>query len=428
MKVVWCVVDCLRYDALSINGYSRPTTTAIDDRLAADFVSFEDACTQSAFTLSVISSLLTGTYPSTHGALRFDSELPQNIPTFREMSSDTFGKIHVIPGMDFVTGGWGIERCFDKVHDLRTAKDERASSQARANEVRNNAEDVLRNYDDFLSLLWFFDLHTPWLGTKQFSGPNTARDRYDSELQFVASEIESLCRTLESRGEYEETMIILTGDHGDIFRETSRFDGIHLLDDLSTLPGLSYFAHDDYLGHLGRPLLDELLHVPLFVKFPGNDAGGERIYDQVELIDILPTILDVADGDIAESVEGESLFPMLDGGNGKEYVFAEMEANRADGLFRCVRDPQYKLLQHIPPTELTFEQPHIYAIRRWLTKEERFLARADERRDLPTDNVRAAQLRRVVNEWVKRPGSNEESASQELSTGQREQLESLGYL
>lgn len=156
MNIIWCVVDCLRYDALSLNNYRRPTSVALDDRLFRDFVSFEDACTQSAFTFSVLSSMITGAYPSTHGALRFSDQLADEIPTLRDMWAESDYESHAIPGMNFVGSEWGTKRAFDSVHNLSQAKSQRESSQARADEVRKKTEDVLSTNEDSVSLSWFF--------------------------------------------------------------------------------------------------------------------------------------------------------------------------------------------------------------------------------------------------------------------------------
>lgn len=428
MNVIWCVVDCLRYDALSINNYHRPTSTALDERLKTDFITFEDACSQSAFTLSVLSSLITGTYPSTHSALQFNDQLPRNIPTMGEMNEGN-GEIHSISGMNFIDNEWGLARPFDSIHNLDSIKSNRESSQARANEIRKKAEDVLHNHDDITALLWFFDLHTPWLSDRTFSSRNHSRDHYDTELKFTSSQIEQLCKTLESRGEYDDSMVILTGDHGDLFRESNKLEGTSIPSEFGMLPGMSKIIDGEYQGHLGRTLSDELLHVPLYIKLPDNTKGGYRFNGQVELIDILPTILDVQGNTPAESIEGKSLLSTLESGSGKKHVFAEIEATVSTGRFQTVRSKQYNFTHHTPPDKFNRSNPVTYAIRRWLTKQERFVARVDERRGLSTESDIASRLRRALQDWQKRSTADEwQDTSRDLSDDQRKELESLGYL
>lgn len=119
MNVLWTVVDCLRYDALSKNGYDRNTTTPIDNRLNRDFVEFNDACAPSGFTLNVIASMLTGTYPSTHGLIRWGDEFSENIPSYMNMIADTeIEQPDAIPGMNFISDEWGLCSGFRNIHSL----------------------------------------------------------------------------------------------------------------------------------------------------------------------------------------------------------------------------------------------------------------------------------------------------------------------
>jgi arylsulfatase A-like enzyme len=102
MNVLWIVVDCLRSDACSANGYDRPTTTVIDDRLREEFITFTDACTQSGFTLNVAASMITGTYPSTHGVMNWSDEFQDDIPTYGDISEEMkIAPAEVISGMNF---------------------------------------------------------------------------------------------------------------------------------------------------------------------------------------------------------------------------------------------------------------------------------------------------------------------------------------
>jgi hypothetical protein len=204
--------------------------------------------------------------------------------------------------------------------------------------------------------MWLLDLHKPWLSERRFFGPNPKCDYYDTELQYVAEQLDRLFETLERRGEYDETMIVLTGDHGDIFREYPRLPWSRLGAFARKIPMLRRpLISDGYLGHLGRPFFEEVVHVPLFVKLPSNDESGTEVTGQVELLDVLPTIIDVADRQPPSRIEGETLLPRIrDDGGGKEVVRAEMEPNPVDGLTRMVRGPEYKYM--------TFESPGIHDV------------------------------------------------------------------
>ena len=309
VNVLWLVIDCLRYDAFSSNGYHRPTTTAIDERLESDFVEFNNACTQSDFRLNVISSIVTGTYTTTHRTLGWSDEFSTNLPSYREIVRDSrLGSAEAVSGMNFITDEWGVNNAFDKVHNLDAQKSERDCEQAVASEVRTQAEEIFDTREDVNTLLWFFDLHTPWLSESTFTGSNPKRDHYDSELQYVSAELETLFTHIEEQGKYDDTVIILTGNHGEIFDEHQRLPWNRYTTRARKVPGLHrWFAGDSHLGHLGRPFFEELAHVPLYVKLPDSRFGGETVDGQVELIDILPTICELVDIDPPETVEGDSL-------------------------------------------------------------------------------------------------------------------------
>jgi len=294
-NVLWIVVDCLRNDALSATGYDRPTTEVIDDRLERDFVSFTDTATQSGFTLSVLSSMLTGAYPSTHGVLRWDDHFPNEMQSYNDAVRDThLAPVEAISGMNFITDEWGLNEEFADVHNLSDAKSERDCHQAKADEVCATTRDVIQDRDQFNLFLWFFDLHDPWLSDRRFYGENDKRDRYDSELAFVSEQLTRLFNWLETQALYKDTIIIVTGDHGDIFSEYGRLPWSRAAKAASKLPKIGSIIHrDGYGGHLGRPLFEEILNVPLFIKFPDQEFGGDSVDGQVELIDILPTVLNL---------------------------------------------------------------------------------------------------------------------------------------
>ncbi|MFB6185903.1 MAG: sulfatase-like hydrolase/transferase, partial [Halobacteriaceae archaeon] len=175
-NILWIVADCLRYDALSATGYHRPTTEPIDDRLDNDFVSFNDAATQSGFTLTVLSSLITGDYPSTHGVLRWNDLFPENASTYRDAASSAgFPPTEAIPGMNFISEEWNLTGAFDKVHSLSEEKSQRDCNQATADEICDTALDRIDEENTFNHLLWFFDLHDPWLSETEFAGDNPKR-------------------------------------------------------------------------------------------------------------------------------------------------------------------------------------------------------------------------------------------------------------
>jgi arylsulfatase A-like enzyme len=428
MNVLWVVVDCLRYDALSSNGYERATTNPLDDRLEGDFVEFSDAATQSGFTLNVLTSLITGTYPSTHGVLRWSDQYDGDPPAYTEYAADTdLAPPEAIPAMNFVSEEWGLDSAFDTVHDLESAKATRNCHQAIAEEVFETAREVVAGRDQFNVLCWLFDLHTPRLSTPTI-GDGSPRDHYDSELRYVAEELESFLAHLEETGQYKDTLVVLTGDHGDIFDEFHRLPWHPATETVAQIPGLGRPLRGDYLGHLGRPLVEELVHVPLYVKFPAGH-GGETVTGQVELIDILPTVLDTAGAPVPSTVEGRSLVPQVEGkASGKEFVRAKMGPNPVDGIQQMCRSDDEKYLRYDPPTFDQVGSPKDgvhYVARRFFTPQEVLLARKNEHENRIQANPAAAdRFRRELEQMSSTGGETE----RELTDQKRRELEELGYL
>lgn len=426
-NVLWIVADCLRYDALSATGYHRPTTEPIDRRLENDFVSFDDAATQSGFTLTVLSSMITGNYPSTHGVLRWDDQFPENAFTYADAVARTdLAPVEAIPGMNFISEEWNLTRAFDGVHPLSEEKSQRDCNQATADEICETALERIEDGDSFNHLLWFFDLHDPWLSETEFVGDNPKRDQYDTELKFLSQQLRQVFIELEDRGLYDETLIILTGDHGDVFTEQRRLPWSTTGAIAERIPGLkNSIQGNGYLGHLGRPLFEEIVHVPLFIKLPYNDNGGQTISGQVELIDILPTILDVADEDVEGTTDGNSLLPMIEEGvDGKDYVRASLEANPANGRFNMVRSDGFKLIQHQKPSiEQLRKNPLLYSVRKFLAPHEVLLQREDESENITKSNPAVTEKLRDHMSPQKR---NQRIDS--LGDEKREELENLGYI
>ena len=122
----------------------------------------------------------------------------------------------------------------------------------------------------------------------------TPRDRvriealYDNEVDFSDRHLGEFVQFLEEKGQLDETMLIITSDHGDEFWE-----------------------HGD-VGH-GHSLYEELVHVPLIIRYPPMWAAGTRVTEGVDTVDIFPTIIDALGIEMPERLQGESLLPLAHG-------------------------------------------------------------------------------------------------------------------
>lgn len=126
------------------------------------------------------------------------------------------------------------------------------------------------------------------LNFKQRLDIGEVRVRYGQEVGYADRQIGGLLEALRSRGLLDNTLIVITSDHGE---------------------GLGYHNH---VGHIHQ-VYDTLLRVPLVVSYPGVVPAGKRIPDVVSLIDVFPTVAELLDIDAPAPASGRSLVPLLRG-------------------------------------------------------------------------------------------------------------------
>ncbi len=169
-------------------------------------------------------------------------------------------------------------------------------------------------------------------------------DLYDGEIAYVDQQFGQLLNFLRAAGQYDDTLIVVAGDHGEAFGE-----------------------HGDFVhGHLAY---DEIMHVPLIVKFPAGMAvpGGE-VDTLVQLTDVAPTVLDALGlGHLAGDMQGVSLLPAVRSpitqslrdasqspnhpitSSRRSAVFSETQASTANNRLLAVRTERWKYLRVDPP-------------------------------------------------------------------------------
>ncbi len=156
------------------------------------------------------------------------------------------------------------------------------------------------------------------------------RADYEGGVRWVDGLIKSTVDQLRAWGMLENTVLVITSDHGEAFGEH------HIL------------AH-------GRQLYDELVRVPLVILGPGPFRGGREVAGSVGLIDVLPTFLDVAGCAPIQGVHGTSMLPLLAGASDGRPVFSEEILNRDNTgedvkvLLTGVRSDRWKYI-------ITFDQ------------------------------------------------------------------------
>jgi arylsulfatase A-like enzyme len=319
-NVVVVVVDVLRADRLGVNGYSLPTTPNIDG-LARDGVSFSAAFANASWTKPATATLLTSLMPSSHGALDVADEagttgiLDEELTTLAEIFSGAGYRTGAFIVQPHLKAKFGFAQGFDEFHRLRGKVGGR-QNKLLSEFVEAAGERPFLAYVHYIEVHWPYNKRLP--GQEQTFG-STAIDpeppisqlgelsrwvedhwsprnraalmaRYDQGVAFADAVVGDLLERLRRAGRYQNTIIVVTSDHGEGFMEH----------------GL--------VGH-GLVPHDEQVHVPLVVKVPARFgvAPGERRDSLVSLIDVGPTLLDLAGVETPPVFEGTSFRMVLEG-------------------------------------------------------------------------------------------------------------------
>ncbi len=373
MKIIVYVLDSLRYDHVSCYGYGRKTTPNIDG-LAADGIIFERCYAPSTWTRPVAASLLSGTYPGVHGVRGRRDMFTARIPRLPGLLQLTGFKTACVSAIGNVSTAMGFGEGFDYFCDLykepallqkrKTTTGAIEGLDERAAIVFPYAEDIndhflpwLRNNfsADVFALLWSIQPHAPYEppdGFHKFVSPaydgrfagqrdmvrrvrndqdaQDLVDLYDSEIYYNDHKIGEIIRELKKLGEFDDTLFIVTGDHGEAFGE-------HEL-----------FSH----GHLPY---DVVMRVPMVVKLPGSAHRGTKIKSNVSLLDITPTLLAYTGVSYPEELRpilmGENLLPLLENPDVRphEHLFCETMYSDTKPIFYGVADGEWKYLKTVVP-------------------------------------------------------------------------------
>jgi arylsulfatase A-like enzyme len=341
-NVLLISLDTLRADSLGCYGYERPTSPNIDG-LAARSTLFQRAVSQAPWTRPSHMAMFTGVFPTSRS--RPDPPLLAELVWRSGYRTGAFtggGQVH--PSLGF---GPGFER-YEVIDWLR--RPEVVESWWQQDDGRPR-----------FAFIHTFEIHDPysddrftsglesgrieghfgrwkWERLKKMGGLNDkekrfARALYDGGIAFTDERLGALLDTLETLGLFEDTIIILTSDHGEQFWEHGTW------------------RH-------GQVLFDHQLLVPLVIYTPpsvrqalGNDpvlAGG-KVDAQVSLVDILPTLLDILGiADVESLVNGRSIRPLLEGNRlERREAFAENTNIRAAER-KALRTERYKYIHQYP--------------------------------------------------------------------------------
>ncbi|MDW8245764.1 MAG: sulfatase-like hydrolase/transferase [Sandaracinaceae bacterium] len=294
-------VDTLHRGHLGVNGYKRQTSPHID-AFAAQAVQFTEVMSQSSRSVLAIPSILVGVYPSeiARGDQYFWPEILQENITFPELLQAQGYKTEAYIGTNYFKRLHGLFQGFERVHqsnELRGPREEPVNLALEA------LERLRKENSPFLVWVHLMNVHEPYLsdGRPSLFGDDVA-GRYDTEVFYADKEVGRLLKGLEELGLAEDTAVILASDHGEAF-------GAH--------HGIYFHASSLY---------EDQLAAMLFLRVPGVTPPGERNNCPVALLDIMPTILNLAGIRSPLPISGRSLLATLKECDAKRPIFAELIA------------------------------------------------------------------------------------------------------
>jgi choline-sulfatase len=285
-------IDTLRADHVHCYGYGLIQTPALDS-LAKDGVRFAEAFTPSPITNTSHTSILTGLLPSTHGVTDFAVPLASTFPVWADLlkkqgyHTGAFIGSLVLDSRNFAPG---LDRGFDFYDNFPIVAQNKSRwgrLERRGRDVAQHAETWLNTHPAGPHFVWvhFYDPHDPYDPPPPYS--EIYKDRlYDGEIAYADSALADFLAYLKQRGWYENSIVIVVGDHGEGLGE----------------------HHEETHGIF---LYDSTTHVPLIIKFRGQRQAGRVVEAQVRTTDILPTVIELLKISPLKRLDGESLIPFL---------------------------------------------------------------------------------------------------------------------
>jgi len=341
-NVIVYVVDCMRADHLGSYGYPLPTTPSID-ALAQKSVVLDRLVSCAPWTKPSTACLFTSLLPAAHRACTVDDALSRDLSTLAESFQDAgYSTVAFVANQVIDPGVFFFNQGFDRWVDVRSF--EERSENPNINSVTGDAAEITaqvlpwleRNRDRrFFAYLHSIDLHYTYRPRPPFDrlfvnpesrGSVRERQLYDNELAYNDNEIGKLVAALERLELLDDTLLLVTADHGEEFGEHG-------------------------FNRHGKTLYDQALHIPGVFKLPGSSGAGRRVGALASNLDIAPTLLDYAGVPIPPEFTGRSLRPLLDGatGSARDDVVSEVVAPKV--VSYAVEGPRYKYVRQLVPEQ-----------------------------------------------------------------------------
>ncbi len=321
--VVW-LTDDTRADRYPLYNPKSRVETPVFDELAKTSTLFKVAYTQGNESRVSHASLWTSVYPGVHKMIPEKAKLPSEFVTLAEAVRPSGRYTAGVMANGFIDAFWGFGDGWDSLrNNIHDKPAHGLSADAILSDGLKVIDGLQARSKPFFLYLGTIDAHVswrahePWLS--QYDRPNgpysglfvkgcsdpdeekivlgklhvSERDKeriraiYDSDVSYNDAVLGKLVAELRRRKLFDETMLIVTSDHGEEFWDHGK------------------------IGH-GQSLREELVHVPFLIRYP--PLFPARVVDEgIDVMDLLPTLTEALGVATPEAVQGESLIPLAQG-------------------------------------------------------------------------------------------------------------------
>jgi arylsulfatase A-like enzyme len=410
-------LDTLRARSLGTYGYGRDTSPFLDS-IARRGTLFENAITASVTTSPSHMSLFTGLYPTNHGIRKGLHRKFPHVVTLAQRLREAGYRTAAFTEDGYLVRRRGFGDGFDHYTE-NTGESGKAPGEAPLTFGQARRWLEMNRELPFFLFVHTYEVHSPYdpeepyaslFRSDTFPGPDApairaGRDGYDREIRIIDDELRALFATLDETGLSTSTIVAVLSDHGEEFAEHGGFQH-------------------------GAAVYEESLRVPLLFWEPGRIPAARRHAELVSLIDVAPTLLDLAGLPVPEGLDGTSLKGVIldDAALPPRTLFAEAQAStrwvdplRSESwnppLF-AVRDADSKFVVHRPRHGEA--QPMV-----------RFDLANDpgEKSPLPVTPERARAVEALVTRYLKgkSDANGPPRARDDVSPDLKERLRALGY-
>lgn len=318
-NIIIIVADALRADHLGCYGYTKPTSPNID-KFASQGLLFENVWANAPWTKPSVGSLFTSFYPHEHGAFFWTSILSDGYLTLAEFMKNSWYKTMAVQTNPAITKKYNFDQGFDYYEEKLLARGDEVN--------RVFGQWLAKNKRwPFFVYLHYYDTHHPYNVPLDYSikfGANPGQrfllenvnmleirtltkfglnqddkssivSLYDGAIKYFDEQFSDILAMLQDNNILDNTIIVITSDHGEEFWEHGNYEH-------------------------GHSVYDEVLRVPLIIGY-GHNLSPERISAKYQLVDILPIIAQLSNIEPPSNIRGIDLTKgSRDGGR---VVFAE---------------------------------------------------------------------------------------------------------